>query len=109
MTHQETEDKINIITHKIVQMLQPERIVLFGSWAWGEPDPDSDVDLLIVKDSPQPRRERQRDLRRKLYPPGLPLDLLVYTPQEVDERLNAGDFFIRNVLTKGKILYAAPR
>lgn len=95
-----------MITNKIVKEYSPEKIILFGSWAWSKPGPDSDVDLFIIKRSKKQRVNRQRELRMKLFPPGMPLDLLVYTPKEINKRLEMGDFFIRDIINKGKVLYA---
>lgn len=106
MEKQRELKKLKRITNKIVKEYSPEKIILFGSWAWGKPDPDSDVDLFIVKNSKKPRGQRQRDLRMKLFPPGMSLDLLVYTPKEIEKRLKMGDFFIRDIINNGKLLYA---
>lgn len=101
------EQKLKEITDKIVREYQPEKIILFGSWAWGEPHEDSDVDLLVVKESNKKKWEREYELRMKLsgnkFPP---MDLLMYTPAEVDRRMSMQDFFMQDILEKGKILYA---
>ncbi|MCX7790595.1 MAG: nucleotidyltransferase domain-containing protein [Chloroflexaceae bacterium] len=86
---------------------QPERIVLFGSFAAGEPDADSDIDLLIIKtttESPLERRVRVRRLvadpeRRVLFSP------LVLTPEALERRLALGDPFYQDILVRGKTLY----
>lgn len=101
------DKKIKDVVDKIVHELKPEKVILFGSHAWGTPTEDSDVDLFVVKKSKVPRRERQRDLRFRIYPPNLPLDLLVYTPEEINERLSLGDLFIRSIIEKGRSLYVA--
>lgn len=99
--------KIQEVVDKIVRECKPEKVILFGSHAWGEPTEDSDVDLFVVKESKVPRRERQRDLRFRIYPPDLPLDLLVYTPNEIERRLELGDLFVRDIIENGKTIYAA--
>ena len=99
------EAKIPEIKEKIVKEINPEKIILFGSYAWGEPDENSDVDLFIIQNSKEPRRERQTYLRRKLFGSGVPMDLIIYTPNEIESRLNIGDFFIKKILNQGKILY----
>lgn len=106
MNPKTVDKKIQDVVDKIVLEFKPEKVILFGSHAWGEPTEDSDVDLFIVKNSAVPRRQRQRDLRFRMYPPDLPLDLLVYTPNEIQQRLAIGDFFVRDVIDNGKILYA---
>lgn len=97
------------ITKNIIRHFHPEKVILFGSWAWGKPSPESDIDLFIIKNSPKTRQQRQRELRTRLFPSGLPLDLLVYTPKEIKQRLALGDFFIRDILDKGKNLYEAQK
>jgi|SRR3989344_383355 len=102
-----TNKDLKRITQKIVREFHPEKIILFGSYAWGKPTKDSDVDLFIIKKKTLKRRiDRERELRRKLignkFPP---MDLLVYTPDEVNKRIGINDFFIKDILQKGKILY----
>lgn len=94
------------VTNMIVQEYAPEKIVLFGSWVWGKPTVDSDVDLLIVKKSKKDRFSREFDLRTRLVGHGFPpMDLLIYTPAELKKRVTIGDFFILDILKRGKILY----
>ena len=101
-----TEQKLKEITEKIVKEFQPEKIIFFGSWVWGNPGPDSDVDLLIIKDSQKPRLERKRELYSLLFPPGVAMDILVYTPEELEESINVNrNLFIEDVVRNGKILY----
>ena len=101
------EQKIKEITDKIVREYQPEKIILFGSWAWGTPHENSDVDMFIIKESEKKRWEREYDLRMKLignkFPP---MDLLIYTPEEMERRIRIEDFFIQDILKNGKLVYA---
>ncbi|MFZ5822464.1 MAG: nucleotidyltransferase domain-containing protein [Chloroflexota bacterium] len=90
---------------KIAHGLDPEKIILFGSYAYGDPTPDSDVDLLVVLDTEQPRKERVVAVSLLLYPRPFPVDILVKTPKEVREELNKGNFFTREIMEKGKVLY----
>jgi predicted nucleotidyltransferase len=103
------ETSISKIKDKIVQEIKPEKIILFGSYAWGEPTEDSDVDLFIIQKSKEPRRIRQKELRRKLWGSDVPMDLLVYTPEEIEKRLEIDDPFILHILNKGKVLYSSKR
>ena len=107
MDKQFIEIKLKEITNKIVEEFQPEKIILFGSWAWGMPHEDSDVDLFIVKESNKKRWEREYDLRMKLignkFPP---MDLLIYTPEEMERRIKIEDFFIQDIIKNGKLVYA---
>jgi len=106
MTRVEMDKKIQEVADKIVRDFQPEKIILFGSWAWGEPHKDSDVDLFIVKESDKGKLDRERELRRKLFDYDFPpMDLLVYTPEELKKRLGIKDIFINLIINKGKVLY----
>lgn len=100
------QEKIQL--KKIVKRLKaynPDKVILFGSYAWGRPTKSSDVDLLIVKRSRKPKHHRISDVERILYPSPLPVDALVYTPSEVQKRLDLGDFFVTRIFNEGKILY----
>jgi predicted nucleotidyltransferase len=101
------EKQLREITDKIVDKFQPEKIILFGSWAWGKPHEDSDVDLLIVKETKKKRWEREYELRRKIFPAGLPLDLLIYTPAELEEKITQDrNLFLEDIIKNGVIVYA---
>lgn len=102
------EKTIKTISQKIVREFKPEKIILFGSYAWGKPRPDSDLDLFIIKDSTDKRIERARKARSAIWGIGVPVDILVYTPQEIQRRVEKGDFFVKDIITKGKVLYAQP-
>lgn len=93
------------VTDKIVQALKPEKIFLFGSYAYGNPGKDSDIDLLIImKSSERPTKRRIR-VSRLFWDRSVPMDFVVKTPSEIVERMSTGDFFIKKILTKGKVLY----
>lgn len=100
--------KIREIAEKIKIEYKPEKIILFGSYAWGKPHKWSDVDLLIVKKSKKRRIDRGYELRKKLSGSDLPpLDLLVYTPGEVYKGININhNLFLEDIVRNGKILYA---
>ncbi len=99
---------IRRMTEKIKESYQPEKIILFGSYACGKPTRDSDVDLFIIKDDPRRPIERGVHVRRILREENreMALTTLVYTPAEVAYRLSIGDDFVSDVLSKGKLLYA---
>ncbi|SRR6266496_3308064 len=90
---------------KIVQELNPEKIVLFGSYAYGIPNPHSDVDLLIIMKTKASLKDRSWAVSRLLLPRPFPVDILVKTPEEVKKGLETGDFFLKEILTRGKVLY----
>lgn len=90
---------------RIAETLHPEKIILFGSYAYGNPTPDSDVDLLVVMETRASSADRSWAVSRLLIPRPFPVDILVRTPQEIQhERLN-GNFFIEEIVSKGKLLY----
>ncbi|MGQ9696299.1 MAG: nucleotidyltransferase domain-containing protein [Thermodesulfobacteriota bacterium] len=98
---------ISRIVEKIKTEYQPERIILFGSYAWGNPTKDSDIDLLIVKKVNQKHRQRMLTVRKILSEENAlaGIDILVYTQEEISQRLEIGDSFISQILKKGKVLY----
>lgn len=95
------------ITEKIINEYKPEKIILFGSYAYGEPTADSDVDLFIVKETKKRHIDRSIEVAEILDEENreVPLDLLVFTPAEIIDRLAKGDHFIKIILNEGKILY----
>lgn len=97
------------IVEKIKKEYQPNRIILFGSYAYGTPDRDSDIDLLIIKDTQERPIDRRVTVARIVSDPKrlIPLEPIVLTPKELDERLKIGDQFIKEILQKGEPLYAA--
>ena len=99
-----TQDVIHAISQKIAQEFKPEKIILFGSYAWGTPGPDSDVDLFIVKETAN-TRQQAREIDGYIFPRKFAMDLIVYTPEGLKRGLAKKDFFIHDIITKGKILY----
>ena len=97
--------EIEHITVQIIEKYKPERIILFGSAARGDAGPDSDADFLIVKkDTPHYGADRIRQLSR-MIDRNIPVDFLVYRPEELDKRIELGDPFIQAILAEGKVLY----
>jgi predicted nucleotidyltransferase len=94
---------------RIVSELKPEKIILFGSYAYGNPTPDSDVDLLVIMQTRAREIDRYIAVSNLLYPRQFPVDILVKTPKEVEaESRKKGNFFMREILTKGKVIYEQP-
>jgi len=90
---------------KIVAELRPEKVILFGSYAYGTPSPHSDVDLLVIMKTRASLKERSWAVSRLLLPRPFPVDILVKTPREIEKSLKTGDFFLQEILTRGKVLY----
>jgi predicted nucleotidyltransferase len=87
----------------VAERFRPERIILFGSHAYGTPHADSDVDLLVVM--PAHNKHSQAVRIRWAVPAPFPMDLLVRTPQELRRRLEEGDTFLTQIVSEGKVLY----
>lgn len=104
---EEYQEAIARIVNILKTQYAPEKIILFGSLAYGQPTPDSDIDLLIIKETTQERIDRCVEVRKLVYDPArkIPFSPLVYSPQEIERRLTLGDDFIREILEKGKVLY----
>lgn len=95
---------IKKLAEKIAEHFQPEKIILFGSFAYGEPNEDSDVDMLVI----MPYEGRSPKMATKIWMktrPNFPIDIMVRTPEEVEERLEMGDSFIQEIMEKGVALY----
>jgi uncharacterized protein len=98
-------EKISEIVNKIALGYQPEKIILFGSYATGNPNENSDLDLLVIKDTDVPRPQRAVQVRKMIYGVMVPIDLIVYTPKEIDESRGNKYGFVFEVLNTGKTLY----
>jgi predicted nucleotidyltransferase len=107
-----------MVTNTVIQQLvdrikqfDPEKIILFGSYAHGTPNDESDVDLFVVKNV---KREDIRDLRLSIrghlrdiiYNQKVPVDLLLDSQEHIDERIKLGDSIYEEIMFKGKIVYA---
>jgi predicted nucleotidyltransferase len=105
----EVPEIIQDILEKLLTGYAPQKVILFGSYAYGDPTPDSDIDLLIIKETPERFIDRWVTVRRILSDPKrmVPLETLVLTPQEVSKRLTVGDQFLAEIMEKGEVLYAA--
>ena len=99
--------KIRAYGREVARQFRPLKIVLFGSYAYGNPTEDSDVDLLVIMPRTRDRGEKMSVRIRQAIPRDFALDLLVRTPSEVAKRLRWGDPFIRELLEKGQVLYEA--
>src|SRR5947207_3866639 len=87
----------------IAEEFHPDKIILFGSYAYGTPHEDSDVDLLVVMPARDPHAQAVR-IRWRLMAP-FALDLLIRTPKEMAWRLEEGESFTTTIMSQGKVLY----
>ena len=92
-------EEIAQLTARIVEVERPEKIILFGSYASGTATESSDIDLLVISRSTLPRREREVRLTRRLFGSGVPYDLLVLTPEEMEERIDSPSYAARSSST----------
>ena len=97
--------EIQRITDQIIEKYKPDKIILFGSAARNDMEPDSDADFLIIKkDSPLYGADRIRELSR-MIDRNIPVDFLVYRPDEFDQRIQMEDPFLKAILKEGRVLY----
>lgn len=106
-TETEIRDLILEIASKIERQYQPSKIILFGSYAYGQPDGDSDIDLLIIKKTQERPIDRRIAVAEIASDPKrlIPLETIVLTPEEVRGRLQIGDQFLKEILDKGEVLH----
>lgn len=97
---------IRRLAQTIAREFEPQRIILFGSHAYGRPTGDSDVDLLVIMPGRGSAIDKSLEIRRRIRP-GFPLDLLTRTSSEVARRVTMNDWFMREILEKGRTLYEA--
>jgi predicted nucleotidyltransferase len=98
---------IQTLADQIAREFDPEKIILFGSQARGDARPDSDVGLLVIVDSPEHPSRTAAKITNRVHPKRYPLDLIVRSPQTVRARLRMNDWFLREAIGQGLILYAA--
>lgn len=95
---------VKLSVEQLKKHYAPEKIILFGSAATGELKEGSDIDLFIIKNTNKRALDRV-DEAMEFIEPGIPVELHIYTPREIDKRLGLGDFFVRDILENGKVLY----
>jgi len=100
-------NQIKLLCSEIAREFHPDRIVLFGSHASGMAHPESDIDLLVVMPfEGSPFRQASLILTHVVQAIGvLPLDLLVRTDRQVEERIKLGDSFMREIIERGRVMY----
>ncbi|MEX2170759.1 MAG: nucleotidyltransferase domain-containing protein [Pirellulales bacterium] len=96
--------EIRQFSDRIAEAFHPEKIILFGSYAYGQPDEDSDVDLLVIMPHEGRSQDARRAIRRQATAP-FATDVLVRTPDDIARRYRQWDPLVREALDKGVILY----
>jgi predicted nucleotidyltransferase len=99
---------IQEIVRRIVKVSQPEKVILFGSRARGTARSTSDIDLLVIARSTQPRHRRAAPLYGALSDIMAPMDIVVYSPEEVQEWSEVRQAFITTAIREGQVLYENP-
>ncbi|MGD0216034.1 MAG: nucleotidyltransferase domain-containing protein [Desulfobaccales bacterium] len=102
------QHSIRKLCDHIVREFQPERIILFGSYAYGNPTPDSDVDLLVVLPFEGKNLLKSLEILNRTNP-RFPIDLLARRPDDTERRYREGDPLIREALDHGQVLYERHR
>jgi len=101
-----TTELLNKISDRIVNTIHPDKIVLFGSYAWGTPHTNSDVDLfVIVPFSNEPSYKRATSVYRCLRDITVPFDVIVQTRDELERTAGIPSSFTHKIMEEGKLLY----
>jgi len=98
-------DKIDEVVNRIATKFNPDKIILFGSYANGTPNEDSDLDLLIVQETDLPMHKRGMDIRLSLIGSMIPIDILIFTQSEFDQEKNRRFSFLSSAIINSKVLY----
>lgn len=100
-----TDELLRKIVRRINTPLKVEKIILFGSYAYGKPKKNSDLDLFIIMKSRERPAKRIMKISQLFWHREVPMDFIVKTPSEIAKRIAIGDFFIQKILKQGKVLY----
>jgi uncharacterized protein len=96
-------EKITQLTQQIVAIAQPEKVILFGAYAYGQPNEDSDLDIMVILPFEGHWVHKAVEIRQQLPIGNFSLDLR--TPQQIKTRLAIGAPFMREIIEQGQILY----
>jgi predicted nucleotidyltransferase len=97
--------KIIDIVNKIASGFDPDKIILFGSYASGKPGEDSDLDFILIKETSLPKQKRGLEVRKLFYRVPIPMDFRIYTSKEFNDELESKFSFLNSALKGSKILY----
>jgi predicted nucleotidyltransferase len=101
-------DLMNDIVRRIVETAQPDKIILFGSRARGDARPNSDFDVLVIKPSSEPRYRRSVPLYVALADLPAEVEVMVYTPEEIEEWRMVPQAFVTTAVREGTTIYERP-
>lgn len=100
-----TASLIDSIVSRLVEKIDVEKVILFGSYVTGMPTKDSDIDLLVIANTKERGIRRYAIISEILEPRKIPMDIIVKTPAEIKKRENLFDPFIKSIFKTGKVLY----
>ncbi len=98
-------EAIVAVARRIAEKFNPDKIILFGSYAYGDPKPWSDVDLLVVMDSSATPNQQRRAISKALAPKTFAIEVLIRSARELQERIPLGDWFLKEIVERGRVLY----
>jgi predicted nucleotidyltransferase len=103
----QVDEVLDRALQKIIAEYQPEKVIIFGSYAYGKPDSESDLDLLIIKKTDERPIDRRIAIRTLLRPLRLRpiISPIVVTQEEINERLAMGDPFAEELMKRGRLIY----
>lgn len=101
------KESLHSIVRKIVDSVNPIKIILFGSKSRGNENQESDYDILVIMPEGTHRRNTSKLLYKKIADTGLPVDIIVATPNDIEKHKNNIGLIYRSILVEGKELYAA--
>ena len=104
---QSDSEAIEQLVQRIIELVQPLRIILFGSAARGEMGPDSDIDVLVVMPEGVHRRQTAQLLYQQIRGLGVPFDILVATPDDLERHRDNIGLIYQSILREGREVYAA--
>jgi predicted nucleotidyltransferase len=99
------EEEIEKVATRVGKEINAYQVILFGSYARGQASEDSDVDLMVVAESELPRFKRSRELYKLFRPYPFGMDLIVYTPEEIEKGKKSPISFVSRILREGKTVY----
>ena len=97
---------IRALAKRIAEKFDPEKIILFGSHAYGKPTSWSDVDLLVIMETPKGELKTILEISDSLPPLHFSVDIIARSRKAIERRKKMGDYFMRDITEKGKVLYA---
>ncbi|EKE02303.1 MAG: DNA polymerase beta protein [uncultured bacterium] len=93
------------IINAILQVIIPDKIILFGSQARGEAKHDSDYDILVIKSGVEHRRKTAQEIHKKLVGTSTNVDIIIETPERLEKYKDIADYIYKSILDEGIVIY----